>query len=113
MQKNTVRLSGYIYNPKETTTASGKVITRFGMKIYSGKDSSGKAKYDFINCKLFDRLESKTGEFDVLGRLAVESWEKDGIKHKDVVVMAEKVYPVGSEKTEQTKQEQFNDDIPW
>mgnify|MGYP003313575031 CR=1 FL=1 len=45
-EKNT-----YIYNPKETQTASGKTITRFGMKVWCGKGKDGKNIYEFVNCK--------------------------------------------------------------
>lgn len=115
MLRNTVRLTGFAYNPKERTTASGKVITRFGMKVYAGKDSDGKSKYDFVNVMHFGQLPQGAKEVDVMGRLAVDNWEKDGIKHHDVYVFAEKVYdPNKKEEKEEEKQvETFDDEIPW
>ena len=112
MQKNVVNLSGYFYKPVERTTTSGSVITRFGMKVYCGKDSAGNSKYDFVNVKMFGSLPMGAKEIDVSGRLAVDSWEKDGVKHKDVYVLAENVSPIGKE---QPKEEikTFDDEIPW
>lgn len=115
MLRNTVRLTGYAYNPQERTTASGKVITRFGMKVYAGKGEDGKSKYDFVNVKLFGQLPKDAKEIDVMGRLAVDNWEKDGIKHHDVYVFAEKVYSAEQEQPKTSKEEvkTFDDDIPW
>ena len=96
---NEVKLSGYIYNPKETQTASGKTITRFGMKVWCGKGKDGKNIYEFVNCKCFNRLPQVEGEVFFIGRVTVESWEKDGVKHKNVVFIGE-VTPKTSETQE-------------
>ena len=113
MQRNTVRLTGYAYNPQERTTPNGKVITRFGMKVYCGKDQEGNSKYDFVNIKLIGKLPVGAKELDVMGRLAVDSWEKDGVKHRDIYVFAEKVYDTQKKEEEEKQVETFDDEIPW
>ena len=115
MQTNTVRLTGYAYKPTERTTASGRIITRFGMKVYCGKDADGNKKYDFVNVKLFGQLPPNAKELDVNGHLVVESWEKDGIKHKDVIIQAESVDNLPLQSQPQPKEEvkTFDDEIPW
>ena len=115
---NNVHLGGYIYKPTERTTKSGKSITTFGMKIYAGKDADGKSIYEFINVKYFGHLVNNQGEKDVFGRLGVDTWEKDGVKHKNFVVVAESVEDMPEPKKEEPKQEPepvktFDDEVPW
>lgn len=111
---NNVHLSGYIYKPTERTTKSGKSITTFGMKIYAGKDSDGKSIYEFINVKYFGHLMNNQGEKDVIGRLGVDSWEKDGLKHKNFVVIAESVKDISElVKKEPEPVNTFDDEVPW
>ena len=115
---NNVHLSGYIYKPTERTTKSGGSITTFGMKVYAGKGSDGKSVYDFINVKYFGHLMNNEGEKDVVGRLAFDSWEKDGVKHKNPVIIADKVSDIGETKAKETKSapeqvQTFDDEVPW
>lgn len=110
---NEVKLSGYIYKPTESHTTSGKTITRFGMKVWCGKDKDGKNVYDFVNCKCFEHILNTTGEFDFTGRVTVESWEKDGVKHKNVVFLGD-LTPKTFNEPAKPKQDDnpFDDDIP-
>ena len=110
MQKNFVNLSGFIYNPQEFTTQSGKTITKFGMKVYCGKDKSGKSKYEFVNVKLFDKLP-QVKEIDMAGHITIESYTKDNVTHKSTVIIADKVVPIGENSNEgQEETSEFKDD---
>lgn len=107
LQKNFVNLSGYIYNPQEFTTKSGKIITKFGMKIWCGKDKDGQSKYDFINLKYFGKLpEAK--EIDLAGHLTVESYVKDNVTRKMTTVIVDKIAALDGE--EQKDVVEFEDD---
>lgn len=111
---NNVHLSGFIYKPTERTTKSGRSITTFGMKIYAGKGDDGKSIYEFVNVKYFGHLTNNQGEKDVIGRLAVDSWEKDGVKHKNFVIIAESVEDIGEPpKKEPEPVKTFDDEVPW
>ena len=116
---NNVHLSGYIYRPTERTTKNGAPITTFGMRVYAGKDADGKSIYEFINVKYFGHLMNNQGEKDVIGRLAVDSWEKDGVKHKNFIVIASSVVEDISEpakkepKPEPEPVQTFDDEVPW
>ena len=113
-KENSVHLSGYIYKPEERTTSSGTIITRFGMKVYAGKGPDGKSMYDFVNVKYFNHIMNTQGEKDVFGRLSVENWEKDSVKHHNVIVVADRVLDLEQPKKEEPKPvETFDDDIPW
>lgn len=110
---NEVKLSGYIYKPTESHTTSGKTITRFGMKVWCGKNKEGNNVYDFVNCKSFGRIDSTTGEFDFVGRVTVESWEKDGVKHKNVVLIGDLTPKAFNEQAKPKQDENpFDDPIP-
>lgn len=113
-KSNSVHLSGYIYKPEERTTKNGTIITRFGMKVYAGKDADGKSVYDFVNVKYFNHVANKEGEKDVFGRLAVDKWEKDGVKHSNVIVIADRVNDLEIPKKEEKPQPSIvDDDLPW
>lgn len=113
-KENSVHLSGFIYKPVERTTKSGTIITTFGMKVYAGKGADGKSVYDFVNVKYFNHIMNNEGEKDVFGRLAVESWERDGVKHKNVIIVADRVLDLEQPKKKEPEQiTTFDDDIPW
>ena len=83
---NEIKIDGILCNKKEAYTQSGKCITSFGLHFYNGK-KDGKAVYDFIDCKMFNKtaLENKD-RVQLTGWLGIESWEKDGKTNKKVVV---------------------------
>ena len=112
MQNNSVNLSGYIYNPQEITTKSGKTITRFGMKVYAGKDSEGKTKYEFVNIKYFDKLP-ELKEMDMYGHLTVESYEKDGVTRKNITIIADNIKPLKEEKPQKEEVSVEDDPLPF
>ena len=72
---NEVKLSGYIYNPKETQTASGKTITRFGMKVWCGKGKDGKNIYEFRISK--NLSQGDLAELLDVSRQSVSKWETE------------------------------------
>ena len=88
---NEVKITGKVYNPKVTTTMTGKNITRFGLSIYCGKDKEGKSKYGFVDCKYFG------------------SWEKDGKKFSKPEIIVDTI--VNSEMFAPKKEEKIESDI--
>lgn len=88
---NKVEITGKIYNIKETTTSNGKTISRFGLSIYNGKDKNGKSQYGFVDCKYFGRVTPSDLLKDVVGRLTIDLWEKDGKKFSKVEILVEEV----------------------
>lgn len=88
---NVVILTGKFY-PNERR---GKVLP-FAIK-QSKKQKSGEYNHEYIDCKAFDSEYKQTAEQiekyfkkgDVIlitGVLAVETWERDGKKHRQTVV---------------------------
>ena len=88
---NKVEITGRIYNIKETTTTTGKTVSRFGLSIYNGKDKNGKTQYGFVDCKYFGRVTPSELLKDVVGRLTIDSWEKDGKKFSKVEILVEEI----------------------
>ena len=83
---NEIKLDGILCNKKEAYTQSGKCITSFVLNFYNGK-KDGKAVYDFIDCKMFEKTAlGNKDRVQLTGWLGVESWEKDGKTNKKVVV---------------------------
>lgn len=125
---NEVKITGKIYNPKTTTTSSGKSITRFGLSIYCGKDKDGKSKYGFVDCKYFGNLMTDDSLKDIEGYLSVDAWEKDGKKFSKPEIIVNKIEnstmfenktatkkeePKEEKKEEPKEDEPFDDEIPW
>lgn len=88
---NRVEITGKIYNIKESTTTTGKSVTRFGLSIYNGKDKNGKSQYGFVDCKYFGRITPSELLKDIVGRLTIDSWEKDGKKFSKVEILVEEI----------------------
>jgi hypothetical protein len=82
------------------------------MKVYNGKGADGKATYEYINCKYFGVLATKEGEITVIGKLMFDNWEKDGVKHKTPYIMVDRIEYPQTEKSKQTTDFTFDDDIP-
>ena len=110
---NEVKITGKVYNAKVSTSLSGKSITRFGLSIYCGKDKEGKSKYGFVDCKYFGNLVTDDGLKDVVGKLSVDSWEKDGKKFSKPEIIVDTITPseMFAPKQEQPKEE--TEDSGW
>ena len=119
---NEVKITGKIYNPKVSTTAAGKSVTRFGLSIYCGKDKEGKSRYGFVDCKYFGNIADDGNLKDIDGYLSVDAWEKDGKKFSkpEIIVknitdstMFENKQEQKQETKEEPKEEPFDDEIPF
>lgn len=95
---NQLTISGKCWEPSTKYTQSGMCITEFSVSVYDGKDrDTQKSKYFNVNCKCFKELAEnvantlvKQDEVLVVGRMTVETWEKDGVKHyKNVLIIDE------------------------
>lgn len=93
MTQNQVTISGKIaFEPK--VYSEGKIAT-IVLNVYAGKTKEGKGKYMDVTVKAFDSkiVESlvnlgKGSNIIVTGRLAEDSYEKDGKKVKNLYVNA-------------------------
>ena len=91
---NKVEITGGIYNIKKADTSSGKCISRFGLRIYCGKDKEGKAQHGFINCKYYGDITNDGQLKDITGRLSVDVWKtKDGRTISTPEIIVESINP--------------------
>jgi len=95
---NQLTISGKCWEPSTKYTNGGMCITEFSVSVHDGKDrDTQKSKYFNVNCKAFKELAEniantlvKQDEVLVVGRMTVETWEKDGVKHyKNVLIIDE------------------------
>ena len=104
---NNLMLVGRIANDIQVKKLeSGKEITTIGVAVNrSFKNADGVYETDFINCVLWDGLAKNIHEYchkgDIIGirgRLQVNTYEKDKIKHKVLEVIVEKLSFISSKK---------------
>ena len=87
---------------------SGKEVTNVALAVNrSFKNPDGTYETDFFDCVLWDGLAKNAGEYckkgdtvGVRGRLQTDTYEKDGIKHKVVQIIVEKLTFLSSKKVE-------------
>ena len=79
-------------------TATGTCCCDFSVSEYSGKDKDGKAKYTNYKVKTFKEIAEAAGnalqkgqEVICVGNVEVEQWEKDGVKHSRLCLIANHV----------------------
>lgn len=97
---NSVTLVGRLTKDAEVKTLeSGKKVCNITIAVpRSYKNKEGMYDADFVDCTLWESVASNTGEYckkgDVVGlkgRLETNLREKDGIKIKELKVVAERV----------------------
>lgn len=99
MTQNSVVLTGRIaFAPKTFDTKSGGKIATFVLNVWVGKDKDGKSQYIGINVKTFDSKYAEAvaalgqgADIAIVGRLTVDSFEKDGKKQYTTSVIADYV----------------------
>lgn len=90
---------------------SGKEVTNVALAVNrSFKNPDGTYDTDFFDCVLWEGLAKNAMEYckkgdtvGVRGRLQTDSYEKDGVKHKVVQIVVEKLTFLSSRK-EETKE---------
>ena len=90
---------------------SGKEVTKVALAVpRSFKNPDGIYEADFFDCILWEGLAKNAGEYckkgdtvGVRGRLQTDSYEKDGIKHKVVQIIVEKLTFLSSKKPEEAE----------
>lgn len=90
---NKVELSGRVYNPEIRTTTTGKTAIRFGLAIYAGKDKEGKSIYRCVNCKYWGVGIEKGMDIDIAGKVAFDTWEKDGKQNVRAYILIDSFQP--------------------
>lgn len=86
---NKVELSGRVYNTEVRNTTSGKTVIRFGLSIWAGKDKEGNNIYHFVNCKYWGVGIENNMDIDVVGKIAFDTWEKDGRQNVRLYVLVD------------------------
>lgn len=116
---NEIKISGKIYNKKESYTQSGKLCTTFGLSVWNGKKED-KNTYEFINCKFWGKIDNTDGDKNIDGHLAFDVWEKDGKKQVRPYILVKSIDGGKSEPLHSVKDEQqqhsyndMDDDIPF
>ena len=109
---NTVMLVGRLATDIEVKKLdSGKEVTNVSLAVSrSFKNPDGVYDTDFFDCVLWEGLAKNAGEYckkgdtvGVRGRLQTDTYEKDGIKHKVVQIIVEKLTFLSSKKTEEAE----------
>jgi len=110
MLNNEVKIKGRSYRYNLSYTKSGKPVSTFGLQIYNGKDSEGKSKYAFVNCKCFNDLKLQDKQdVSIDGHIAVEEWkDKLGKNQSRTLIIVDKLDIGGS--IEQRQESVFEDD---
>lgn len=83
-------------------------VTRFSIAVSRKVKAGEEKKTDFVNIvawnkqgEFINQYFKKGQEILIIGRLEVNSYEKDGVKKTNIDVVTEDVEFVGSKKTEQ------------
>lgn len=108
--KNKVFLTGRLTrDPKSNKTKSGKDVTNFSIAV--SRKLKEKERTEFISIECFGVIATTCSKYLKKGRkvlaegsLRQDKWEKDGVKHSNLVVLAEDVtfldYPVEKQQSE-------------
>lgn len=107
---NMVMLVGrLVQEPEIIERENGLKVSRVTLAVNRKfKSSDGTYHTDFIDCVLWNNFAKNVNEYckkgdliGVRGRLQVETYEKDGIKRKNVEVIAENITFLSSNKTKE------------
>lgn len=96
---NNITISGKAWTPEVKCTQSGMYITEVSVSVYDGKDKdTQKAKYFSVKVKAFKELAENIGNqiaqgdnVVATGRLTEEKWDKDGVTHRRLVLIADSI----------------------
>lgn len=120
---NQVNLIGHLTaDPNVMTSQKGNLWAKFTLAISEGKDQQKKTTY--IDCKAFGYAAqalcyAKKGDAVMVeGKLEKESWEKDGKKHYNTVVIANHALLITKTWGEQARREEYHreeqqDELPF
>lgn len=106
---NSVMLVGRLAQDIEVKKLdSGKEVTNVALAVNrSFKNLDGVYETDFFDCVLWEGLAKNASEYckkgdtiGVRGRLQTDIYEKDGIKHKAVQIIVEKLTFLSNKKVE-------------
>lgn len=106
-------------DPVSGETRDGTKHTRFRIAVSTGRDTA-----DFYTVKAFARSAEIVSEYAqkgqrvaLRGRISATQWEKDGVQHRDVEIIADRVELIGRISAEQNESPQPSsaslDDIPF
>lgn len=95
--------------PEMKETENGKKVANILLAVpRSFKNVDGEYETDFLNCSLWDGVASNVTEYcksgdlvGIKGRVASNTYEKEGKKHYNLDIIAEKVTFLSSKKTDE------------
>ena len=118
MSINTCILSGNVVSePRQTATASGSTIIRFGLAVSDRRKNNKTGEWDdythYIDCTMFGKFAERMVVYlhkgvrvTVEGKLNYSSWEKDGQRHSKVDVIVNELVPPQQPRQQQPQQYQ-------
>ena len=114
MLNNVMLVGRLVQDPEVEESDSGKKRSQITLAVQRPyKNPDGVYETDFIDCILWDGLANNLSEYckkgdvvGVRGRLQVSYYEKDGVNHKAVEVIVEKLTFLSSRRQEETKEEE-------
>lgn len=122
MSLNVVTLQGHLgSDPEQHFFSNGGSVTRFNLAVKEYISSSKTEKTVWIGCKGFGRVAdslknslTKGREVIIKGKLDVDKYEKDGVKHSVTYVVVEKWYFCGPRKEgESSSASEFDDEVAF
>jgi single-strand DNA-binding protein len=120
---NKVLLKGKLGRDPETTTiGSGKSVCKFSLAVPDKFHPKDKTKTLWVNVVAWEKLGEiiqkfcvKGSEILIVGRLAINKYEKDGVKRESTTVVADELEFCGSKSDTGGGQQQPSepDDLPF
>lgn len=114
MSLNAVFVSGCLTSePRQTATASGSTIVRFGLAVNDRRKNNKTGEWDdytnYVDCTMFGKFAERMVVYlhkgvrvTVEGKLNYSSWEKDGQRHSKLDVIVNELVP-----PQQPRQQQY------
>lgn len=114
MSINHVVVSGCLVSePRQTATASGSTVVRFGLAVNDRRKNNKTGEWDdythYVDCTMFGKFAERMVVYlhkgvrvTVEGKLNYSSWEKDGQRHSKLDVIVNELVP-----PQQPRQQQY------
>lgn len=113
MSINHVVVSGCLTSePRQTATASGSTVVRFGLAVNDRRKNNKTGEWDdythYVDCTMFGKFAERMVVYlhkgvrvTVEGKLNYSSWEKDGQRHSKLDVIVNELVPPQQQRQQQ------------
>lgn len=120
---NQVTLAGHLTrDPEVKTLAGNKTVANFGLatnRRWKKADGTIAEETTFVDIDAWGKTAENAGKYltkgspvHIDGRLKLESWEKDGVKHSKLKVVAETINFLSTKKPAQPQEAAPADTLP-